>query len=200
MTLIVGFLALGVQRNRRSDSPGAPPDNPLLVSNEFQGLFVTAFDLHKMEEAGTLRVPWQIYASEAYMFIPSQLLPFEKIEPGTWYIDVIGQAGQGVGYMFGVLSQTVLGLGWIELVLRGVALAVCLALLHRWYVRRTASLWSTVLYLFVSVMTYYTFRATTFWIVYFILYRFVPVLVAAKAIELLLSRALRSGRAPEVSP
>jgi hypothetical protein len=189
--LIGGFLVLGVIRNMQFAAPNESPENPILASNEFQALFVTAFDLYKMKEAGTVHVPWQVYASEVYMVIPSQFLPFEKIEPGTWYIDVIGQSGQGIGYMFGMLSQTVLGLGWIELVLRGVALAACLALLHRWYVRRAVHFWPTVFYVFISIWTYYTFRATTFWIVYFIVYRFVPVFVAAKVLEAVLARSRR---------
>jgi len=189
--LIGGFLVLGVIRNMQFAAPNESPENPILAANEFQGLFTTAFDLYKMKEAGTLHVPWQVYASEAYMIIPSQFLPFEKIEPGGWYIDVIGQTGQGIGYMFGVMSQGVLGLGWIELMLRGVALAACLALLHRWYVRRAVHFWPTVFYVFVSIWTYYTFRATTFSSIYFIVYRFLPVFVAAKVLEALLSRAGR---------
>jgi len=191
--LVTGFLVLGVIRNGQSVAPTDLPGNVFLASNEFQSLFVTAFDLNKMNEAGTLRVPWQVYVSDAYLCIPSQVLPFDKIDPASWYIDVIGQTGMGNGYMFGALSQTVVGLGWIELVLRGIALAACFAWLHRWYVRRAVYFWPTVFYLFVCIWAYYTFRSTTFYIVYFILYRFVPVFVAAQALEALLSRARRSG-------
>ena len=196
MVLVTGFLFLGVIRNGQS----VVPDNVIQGSNEFQSLFVTAFDLHKMNEAGRLRVPWQVYLSDAYLCIPSQVLPFDKLDPSSWYIDVIGQTGLGNGYMFGVLAQTVVGLGWIELVLRGIALAACLAWLHRWYVRRAVYFWPTVFYLFVSIWTYYTFRSTTFYIVYYILYRFVPVFVAAKALEAILTRARRSRPAVKAVP
>ncbi len=191
--LIAGFLVLGVLRDGQSVAPADLSGNAILGANEFQSLFVTAFDLNKLKEAGRLHVPWQMYVSDAYMVVPSQFLPFEKMDPSSWYIDVIGQTGQGNGYMFGVLSQTVLGLGWIELVLRGAALAACLALLHRWYVRRAVQFWPTVFYVFVSIWTYYTFRSTTFFIVYFVVYRFVPVFVAAKVLEALLPRARQSG-------
>jgi hypothetical protein len=198
--LIAGFLILGTIRSMQSAAPTEPPDNPLLASNEFQALFVTAFDLYKMKEAGALHVPWQVYASEAYMFIPSQFLPFEKIDPAGWYIDVIGQSGLGVGFMFGVMSQAAVGLGWIELVLRGVALAACLALLHRWYVRRAVRFWPTLFYVFISIWIYYTFRATTFWNIYFIVYRFLPVFVAAKVLEALLSRSRRAAPGVKAVP
>lgn len=191
-TLVTGFLVLGAVRGGQS----ADLANAVVSSNEFQGLFVTAFDLYKMNESGMLDVPWQVSAAEVLLLIPSQVLPFEKIEPGTWYIDVIGQTGQGIGFMYGVISQSVLGLGWMELVLRGMALGASLALLHRWYVSRAAHFWPTVFYAFVTIWTYYTFRWMTFSILFYILYRFVPVFVGAKAIELALSRV----RGPSLLP
>ena len=77
-------------------------------NNEFQVLWANAFDLHKRRELGTLKVPWQIYVSDLYMVIPSQLLPFEKIDPSLWYIDVLGDRS-GIGFMFGILAQAALG-------------------------------------------------------------------------------------------
>jgi len=40
--------------------------------------------------------------------------------------------------------------------------------------------------LFVGVWTYYTFRATSFWFVYFILYQFLPVMIVAWLLEVAL--------------
>jgi hypothetical protein len=187
--ILSGFLILGVMRGRSAtDQP-----NPLTASNEFQSLFTTALDLHHKKIAGTLNVPWQIYVSDLYMPIPSQFLPFEKMDPSAWYIDVIGATGQGVGFMFGVLAQAAVGLDWIELVLRGVALAVVLALLHRWYVRNAVYFWPTLVYVFLSIWTYTTIRASTFYFLYFVVYQLLPVMVATKLIALLLSRA-RGGK------
>jgi hypothetical protein len=187
--LLTAFLILGALRVVSSSEERTERSQHILTgANEFQGLFTTAFDIHKRKELGEMpEVPWQVYVSDLYFVIPSQFLPFEKIDPSLWYIDVIGQTGQGIGYMFGVMAQAALGFGWIELALRGAVLAAVLALLQRWYVRHALYFWPTLLTLFVSIWTYYSMRATTFYFEYFVLYHFVPVLCAAKFVETLLS-------------
>jgi hypothetical protein len=60
--------------------------------------------------------------------------------------------------------------------------------LHRWYVRHALHFWPTLLYLFVSIWTYYSVRASSFYFLYFLLYHFLPVMLAAKFLERLLSR------------
>ncbi len=190
--LLAGFLVAGVIRVVSSpEAMRKDVGHVLTAANEFQGLFGTAFDIHKRKEAGSIpSVPWQVYVSDLYFLIPSQLLPFEKIDPSSWYIDLLGDtgAGPGVGYMFGVMSQAAIGLDWIELVLRGVLLAVALALLQRWYVRHGTSFWATLFTLFVSIWAYYTFRASTFYFVYFVIYHFFPAILATKLLERVVSR------------
>jgi len=186
--LLMGFLFAGYIR---SVSGEWNPRRLLTAANEFQAIFANAFDLLQRREQGTLpAVPWQIYAADFYMPIPSQFLPFEKIEPASWYAGVLGAGNSGVGFMFGVMAQAAVGWDWVELVLRGAALGVVFALLHRWYVRHSASLWPTLFYLFLGVCIYYTFRATSFWFVYFIVYQFLPVFIVAKILELSLKRVL----------
>lgn len=199
--LLSGFLVLGAIRVvQPGDAMQQRVSHVLTAANEFQGLFTTAFDIHKKKEAGELdHVPWQIYFSDFYLPIPSQILPFEKIDPSIWYIELIGQTGSGVGYMFGVMSQAAIGLDWIELVVRGAVLAACLSLLHRWYVRRATRFWPTLLYLFVGIWAYYTFRASTFYAVYFVIYHFVPVLLMTKLLERVVSRVQR-GRVRAIEP
>lgn len=157
--------------------------------NEFQALFATAYDLHMRKVMGTLpAVPWQVYVSDLYLIIPSQLLPFYKWDPSEWYLEVLGARGTGVGFMFGVMAQAVVGLDWIELALRGALLGLVFALFHRWYVRSATHFWITALYAFVTIWSYYTFRATSFWFVHFIVYQFIPVALTAKFLSLLMRR------------
>jgi hypothetical protein len=187
--LLAGFVLFGYVRSTVIGEAGA--GGALTTMNEFQAIFANAFDLYKRKELGTLPpVPWQIYASDLYMPIPSQLLPFPKLEPGTWYADMLGMSDTGIGLMFGVMAQAVLGLDWLELILRGAALGLLFAFMHRWYVRRAAQLWPTLFYLFLAIWTYYTFRATTFRFAYFVIYQFLPVMAAVKLFELPLKRVL----------
>lgn len=159
-------------------------------NNEFQVLWANAFDLHKRRELGTLQVPWQIYVSDLYMVIPSQLLPFEKLDPSLWYIDVMGDRS-GIGFMFGILAQASLGWGWIELVIRGIFLGLMLAGIHRWYARHQGSFWSTALYMFILVWLFYSVRSTMLYWTYFVLYSFVPTMLATIGLALLLRRPSR---------
>ena len=187
--LLAGFVLFGYVRIAVTGE--ASGSGALTTMNEFQAIFANAFDLYKRKELGTLPpVPWQIYASDLYMPIPSQLLPFPKLEPGTWYADMLGMGETGIGVMFGVMAQAAIGWDWLELVLRGAVLGLLFALLHRWYVRHAAQFWPTLFYLFLTVWTYYTFRATTFRFVYFVIYQFLPVMVAVKLFELPLKRVL----------
>jgi hypothetical protein len=199
--IMAGFLLIGALREFRVTNPTERPPNVLIADNEFQALFTTAFDLYKRKQAGELDVPWQIYVSDFYYPIPSQFLPFQKIDPGAWYLDVLGLAASGVGFMFGVMAQASVGVDWIELLLRGAALAAFLAYLHRWYVRRSLYFWPTLFYVFVAIWTYYSVRASSFYFLYFIVYHFLPVMLSAKILSGIFSRVRRgAGAQPEAVP
>lgn len=189
--LIGAFLMFGYLRGARSDT-ALSVSGAVAANNEFQSLFATTFDVLERKRQDTLGpVPWQVYLSDLYHVVPSQLLPFEKMDPAQWYLDVLGIRGGAVGFMFGVITQSVLGLDWIELVMRGAVLAWLFAALHRWYVARAARFWPTLLYLFIGIWSYYTMRATTFYFVHFVVYQFVPVMLATKVIAWALFGARR---------
>lgn len=70
-----------------------------------------------------------------------------------------------------------IGWDWPELALRGGVLGLVFAGVHRWYVRRSASLWATTFYVFLCVWSYFTVRSTTFHILLYVVYGFLPPLV-----------------------
>ena len=151
------------------------------VANEFQSLFGTSYDLMARKLAnGIGHVPWSIYFSDLLLIFPSQMLPFQKLDPAWWYLDLINARGTGFGGMFGVISQSVIGFGLVELVIRGIVLGAIFAGVHRWYVRNHQTFWVTALYLALCIWSYYTYRASTFYIVYFVLYSFVPAMLLVR--------------------
>ena len=171
--------------------------SPWSTMNEFQVLFGTPYDLYMRKTAGTLPpTPWQVSVSDFLLPIPSQLLPVPKIDPSEWYLGAAGLLGSGFGAMFGVISQAIVGFDWIELVVRGCVLGFVLAKFHRWYVQRQRDYWSTLLYLFVCVWSYYTFRASTFYFATFIVYQFVPALLAVRIIRTVLRGTLSARPTP----
>ena len=146
------------------------------ANNEFHALFGTAADVQSLKQAGTLQpFPWHYYLSDLYLLIPSQLLPFTKADASAPYVALLGVDVKSA--VMGVISLCVYGGDWAETVIRGVILGVVSALVHRWYVRRATGYWTTLLYLFLCVWSYYTFRWSTLIPLYFVVYRFVPFML-----------------------
>jgi hypothetical protein len=176
---IVGFQIMGIARNYtlRGRAPVPPITFHSLASatNEFQSIFATAYDLDQMKKTGQLEnIPAQLYVSDFLMPVPQQLLPVKKIEPSQWYLDVRGIKDQ-TGYMFGVIAQSVIGFGLLELALRGAILGLLFAWAQRWYTRCSSRFLPTLIYVWLCVWSYYTFRASTFYLLSPIIYRLLPV-------------------------
>jgi hypothetical protein len=149
--------------------------------NEFQAVFGIAYDLQSRGAAGTLgSIPWQIYMSDLLMLVPSQMLPFVKVDPCLGYPIV---DGVGLGCVIGLMSQAVIGLGWLELIVRGLALGLTVAVIHRWYVRRQDGYWATMFYLCLCLWCHYTFRNSTFFVAYYVVYQFIPFLVGVHIVH-----------------
>jgi hypothetical protein len=145
------------------------------ANNEFQSIFATAYDLHRIKKShGLENIPVQLYVNDLLMPVPQQLLPVKKIEPSQWYLDVRGLDGR-TGYMFGVIAQSVIGFGLLELALRGAAVGLLFAWAQRWYARRSSRFLPTLVYLWLCVWSYYTFRASTFYLLSPIINRLLPV-------------------------
>lgn len=149
------------------------------ASNEFTSLMGTAFDLYwRKEVLHTLpEVPQQIRYGDITLLVPSQFLPFEKWSTSEWYLDIIGLRNTGVGMMFGVISQGVVGGGMIELFLRGAFIGSAAAIFHNWYIKNYSSFWLNIAYVFISVRIYYTYRGGTGYIFYDILYQLLPAFI-----------------------
>jgi hypothetical protein len=177
IALFIGFTLFGFLRSSSLEylQSEVPDDTSILsAANEFDGAFSTAYDIHQMKQYGGLSVPWQVYASDFLALVPQQLLPFEKLDPSQWYLHLLGLRGTGVGLMFGVVAQGIVGFDWIELAFRGAILGYILALVHGWYVRNSSNYFVSLFYLWLCLTMYTTTRGTTFTPVVHIAYEFLP--------------------------
>jgi hypothetical protein len=160
------------------------------AANEFQTLFANACDIEARRPG--LDVPWQIYYSDLFRLVPRRWLgplQFQVLDPSYWYLDVLGiRRDPGVGRMFGVVAQAMIGWDWPELAVRGALLGLIFAGIHRWYVRHSTSLWATAFYLFLCLWSYFTVRSTTFHIVLYVLYGFLPAFILLFAARSVLAR------------
>jgi hypothetical protein len=192
--LLGGLLLYGLSRDLRGGlsvlNTVAEPSARWSTMNEFQAMYGIAYDLHARKTAGLVgHVPWQIYATDILQLIPSQILPFTKADPCVGYPVV---DGVGVGCVLSVIAQGIIGFDWLELILRGLVLGVLFALIHRWYAARQDGYWATMFYLFMCLWCYYTFRGSTFFFAYYVVYRFVPLLIGVRVMQLVLRRVLRA--------
>jgi len=160
-------------------------------NTEFQNGLAGTYDLYRLKQTGLLvDVPWQVRAFDVLVLIPQQLLPFEKVDPQKWYhrelADTIGF------FMVNPIGQAILGFDWIELILRGAGLGVFFGWLHRWYAHRPDGFWRVWVYLWLTIFAYYAIRATTFILLYWIMYRVVPALLGvwllSRGIEFVMQR------------
>lgn len=189
------ILVFGALRDLGTTRLGADRRATWGAANEFQILYGTAYDLHARKAMGILPPPPPYLAFvDLYRLIPSQFLPFYKWDPSEWYLDVIGLRGSGVGLMFGVVAQGVIGAGWKELMVRGALLALLHAWFHRLYRRHSMSFWATTTYLYILSWAYFAFRSTSFEIFYRLVYYLAPTLIAVRVLALLLSRVHHQAR------
>jgi len=197
LLLLTGFFAYGIARSnsmRTVNLQDIYPDTSVLsYTNEFQSLLGTSYDLYQRRQEGSLQVPWQLYVSDFLMLVPQQICPVEKIDPSEWYLGLIGQQNTGVGFMFGVISQVIVGWDWLELAIRGAILGFILAQIHRWYLWNSSSFFVVLFYTWLCIRIYYTFRASTFYPMAFVVYEIIPAFLLIKTLPGLL-RFLRPSR------
>lgn len=167
------------------------------ISDEFQNAYGSLLEFkHNLEHGLLDPVPWQIYAADILMTIPQQILPFEKLEPVEWYV----QATHNSDYFnFSVFAQAAIGFGWVEIALRGGLLGFALAIIHNWWARKPSTLWRTVFYIWLTVVSYQAVRNTSFYFVPLVLYRFLPLLLIVRIGEWLVEGAASPRSLPRAS-
>jgi hypothetical protein len=197
---VVAFLAFGIVR---SYGMVLGTENPLRIfsfNSEFDALFANALDIHRRKATGEIgRLPAVFFYSDLLAVIPQQLLPFTKISPPIWYVNTFypAHAEQGGGLAFGTIAQSLVGAGWIDLILRGGALGFFCGRLHAFHAARRGSFWVLVSYVWATIWVYQSFRNTTFSVLTLFVYRFLPVMLALLSLRFLgrlkESEPMRSG-------
>jgi cell shape-determining protein MreD len=96
-----------------------------------------------------------------------------------------------MGFMFGIVAQSVVGGDRLELFIRAVLLALLHATLYRMWRRYSGSFWATIAHLFVLTWAYYAFRQTSFDILYRVFYYLLPSALLVKLLTTLVSVPIR---------
>jgi hypothetical protein len=145
------------------------------VGGEFESLLGTAYDVYQRVALRGVQVPWYIYINDIITVLPpQQIMPFEKVSGSEWYLRLIDASGLGCGFMWGVITQCLVGFDWTELFLRGFALGFILAKVHQWYDRRKQDFMANIVYIYLCINVYYTFRDTTGALLGFVVWQVLP--------------------------
>jgi hypothetical protein len=190
--LLIGFLALGVLRAYRqlTDPTGFSAG---VSGGEFETLFSNVLDLLGRRDGGELAVLHPaLWGADFRAVVPSQLLPGPKMTYAEWYITTFypAAAEAGHGYAFGAVAQSVIGFGAPEVLFRGALVGALFAAADRLYRRRTWALWPTVGYVWMTLWSYQSFRASTFYFLSMLVQQFLPAVVIVELGRAFLTRAL----------
>ncbi len=182
---LTGFIAFGALRNEVRLIEDGVLLNPFSYSSEFETLFANAVHLDSVRRSiGELPVPF--YLADFAALVPQQFVPFTKVDRGAWYVNRFfpEYAAMGGGLAFGTISESVLTGGWLAALAAGAALGLCFATLHRFYTTRAGSFWIFVLYVWVTTLSYQSFRNSTFHLLVLFTYRFVPAVLFVNLLAL----------------
>jgi hypothetical protein len=165
------------------------PDGGLLdlfQSGEFTALFINAVDLRQRFEDGyAAEFRFAFYLVDVIRLIPSQLLGDFKIDPATWYVETFypDYFDAGGGLAFGLMAESAAGFGAPEAFLRGLLLGWAYAALANRLTRNGSSILKIYIYVWLVVMSYQSFRDTTFTLITRSLYQVIPVVLFVSFVE-----------------
>jgi hypothetical protein len=169
-----------------------------LVNGEFASVYLNVFEMAQQRDwlVSHSALP-NLYAVDIARLIPQQLLPFEKVDPSRWYVSTFYPdfAATGGGLAFGAVAESALGFGLPEALVRGGLLGVLFAIVHGYLgTRFRRSLLGVIVYIWLVVLSYNSFRDTTFVLLGRFAFHVVPALLVIVLVQRLL-RAFTSSRA-----
>jgi hypothetical protein len=194
---LVAFQAIGLLRGGVLSMSG-----PFLFAypSEFEVVFATAFHLDQLAaSAAPPAPPLGVVWSDLLALIPQQVSPIAKLNPADWYVRTYFPifAASGGGLVFGTIPESLVSDGVSGIVWRSGLLGLVLGRFHARVSPATGRLWPMVLYVWVTVSVYQSFRVTTFFLLGLLFYRFLPVALAvgllSHMLKVIAARAPRPG-------
>lgn len=183
LSLLFLFVLAGIVRN---DPNRAEPIDFFGRVNEFESIFANAYHVHKLKQTGQLAdLPPGWYASDFLRLIPPQVRPLDGTNPLVWYVETYFPefAAQGGSMCFGTVAESIVGWGWPDLVWRGLAVGLLLGMAHRYRAAHQDSFWAFVFYVWLAAYCYWSFRGTTFFLLAFFFYFFLPTYLALRLLS-----------------
>lgn len=176
MTLvgIALFLLAGQIRGGVSDTTAISG----LQSGEFSSVFINVLDIMKRKQM-VLDFDVPLYTLDLARVVPQQILWFDKLDPSVWYVSTFYPefAMAGGGLAFGAITESFVGFGVMEALLRGMLLGLVAAFVVNRLLRKNVTPMKIVVYIWLFVMSYQSVRDTTFTLFARYVFQVLPVAV-----------------------
>jgi oligosaccharide repeat unit polymerase len=159
------FIVLGILRNINSVSEVGVIGFEGIGLGEFDALWANAIELLQAKKIGQININFGTRFGEILNFVPSQLLWFEKLSLNDWYLNTFYpglKEETGTGWVFGAISQAVIGGGLFEAAIRGVIIGALAGWLMKWVRTPSKAWWRFPLHLFILTGVFAGIRETTF--------------------------------------
>ena len=134
-----------------------------LVVGELTNIWANALHVSQLQSDGLLSMPYNVWFNEYISFIPSQLLPFEKLSPNDWYMNTFYPKSQeeGNGLGFGIIAQSISDGGLFFAFVRGFLLGK-ISLIFKKAVLKSNKWWVFPVYLIIFLGLYSSVRSSAF--------------------------------------
>lgn len=171
---VAAFLVAGTIRGGVSETTAISG----LQSGEFASVFINAVDImSRKAQLGDFGIP--LYSLDLARVVPQQLLWFEKLDPSVWYVSTFYPdfALAGGGLAFGAITESFVGFGAWEALVRGILLGLVAAFVVNRLLRARLTPMAVVAYIWLFVMSYQSIRDTTFTLFGRYVFQVLPVII-----------------------
>ena len=137
-------------------------------ASEFGAVFNTGFHLYNERSNGTLPTrPWQMFFTDIISLVP--FLDHTANNPQYWYAQNYFPESVVPPQTMGVIAESAIWGGELDLLLRSLLNGVLFALLIRWFLRRREKWWALIVYIYCYATCIMTLK-------YSVLYQFTPLI------------------------
>ena len=118
------------------------------------------------------------------------LMQMPKLNLSDFYVDLMGNSGQGIGYGFGLVAQIHMGFGAWDALIRGVITGMCLVYVERLLIKSNDWL-HFVAGLMSCLLIYHLFRAQLGHYFFMLLFRLLPAIIMIYCLEFLTKKGIQ---------
>jgi hypothetical protein len=167
-------------RDRSWSSTLASSSSDSSQSSESTTVLLNELDVASRADAIAARMPFAArYLSDVVTILPPrQVLPFEKVDAASFYVQELDVAHTGQGLGWGVVAQSLVNGGNTELVVRALIFMWCVGLVERLFSRAGDSVLAQAIFWQLCLSCFTSYRVVT-------LFPFVSTAVAAAPVLLL---------------